>query len=799
MLRMTPCSAVIRSGLAGLVGLLFSSTLMAAVCPPAEPGIQSLHQDFSRWQQALQLARSELDQSQFDPAALQRRLGQDPEDLLAWVREETRWLDHEGSLRGASGVVVDRMGSSLDRSLLLAELLEAAGHQVRLAQAPLDAEALDRLRSAHSGELDPIELPDRIPAADVRAAAERFDLNPGELQQALSERLQLRQDIAERLGEQSRSQANALAGSLESTEEIEPSAPRQHWWVQHQQRGRWHDLDPALPGLAAGETLLNAPESTLAVDALDPAHLHRLTIRVTAEQWNNGRLREHTAIEEQFPASALIATQLRIDLVPTALPELSAWLAEVPEGLPGEVTTADEWLPVLRIGGEAVTDQIILADGSVRPADGEPVQARAMQDAVGALGGISLGGRQTERAAPRTELSAVHIHFTIEAPGQETVELTRSLMDMIGPAGREQRRIAMSWDDDLRERRALAMLGHLNIQPQAAWLNDTLLAWQRYGALIDDRLAGLAVLDALAYDRGEILGQALDTRSELHEPLLALAQMRWSLSPEQPRIALTGLNLLAWFESVEPGENLPVSQRGFDILHNPVAVLGNRDESRQVRLLQGVFDTVLEAWIVDNHEQTLADNTSRQFQQALASERDSLWLRDIRELAALEDSLPADISHHLAQALDQGLVVVLADPMGQPDSLTWWQIDPVSGTTLGYGPNRRGQATEAIVNLWKAINNARSAVGMVMSVWECLFSHGTAPGMQCCIRNEAMKEALGRFISYGFSEYAKVTNLVLTSGTAFAEVLNGISLEVIGGFPGEILGEIMDASANCPD
>ena len=48
----------------------------------------------------------------------------DPQKMLDWVRDNTRLVPYEGSLRGALGVLMDRNGNSLDRSILLARLLE---------------------------------------------------------------------------------------------------------------------------------------------------------------------------------------------------------------------------------------------------------------------------------------------------------------------------------------------------------------------------------------------------------------------------------------------------------------------------------------------------------------------------------------------------------------------------------------------------------------------------------------------------------------------------------------------------
>ena len=79
-------------------------------------------------------------------AALARVLvGKDPEALRRWVVTQTRWVPYRGCLRGAIGVLMDRRGNHLDRSLLLAELLAQSGSEVRLARASLATSAVPQL------------------------------------------------------------------------------------------------------------------------------------------------------------------------------------------------------------------------------------------------------------------------------------------------------------------------------------------------------------------------------------------------------------------------------------------------------------------------------------------------------------------------------------------------------------------------------------------------------------------------------------------------------------------------------
>lgn len=67
----------------------------------------------------------------FDLSFVVEAQGFEPEKLLDWVTNETRWTPYPGRLRGSSGVLMDRRGNSLDRSLRVKvkQTLHSCKHQ----------------------------------------------------------------------------------------------------------------------------------------------------------------------------------------------------------------------------------------------------------------------------------------------------------------------------------------------------------------------------------------------------------------------------------------------------------------------------------------------------------------------------------------------------------------------------------------------------------------------------------------------------------------------------------------------
>ena len=107
---------------------------------------------------ALEEARKEIPRETFDPKVIIdgqpevgfEGVGKDPIRLFEWVRDNTYVVPYRGVLRDYQGVLMDRVGNSLDRSLLLMRLLSDAGHtKFRLAHAELsDDKAAELLRRA---------------------------------------------------------------------------------------------------------------------------------------------------------------------------------------------------------------------------------------------------------------------------------------------------------------------------------------------------------------------------------------------------------------------------------------------------------------------------------------------------------------------------------------------------------------------------------------------------------------------------------------------------------------------------
>ncbi|MDH5412114.1 MAG: hypothetical protein OEY16_12055, partial [Alphaproteobacteria bacterium] len=125
---------------------------------------------------------------EIEPKALSTFLGAEPSALFAWVRDNTSLVAYRGTLRGAEGVMIDRVGNSLDRSLLLAALFQAHGVKTRLARGQIDADSAQALLIEATGQLSGMAVggAGEDPAALKRILVEQAGLNPDAVDQRLA-------------------------------------------------------------------------------------------------------------------------------------------------------------------------------------------------------------------------------------------------------------------------------------------------------------------------------------------------------------------------------------------------------------------------------------------------------------------------------------------------------------------------------------------------------------------------------------------------------------------------------------
>ena len=140
------CTPGLLAGSLGLgLILAFGNTALAQTKPHPAEDLERLARKADGILSVLQETVQEIPGDTFDLPAIVDRAGANPGRLFQWVRDNTSLVPYVGALRGPRGVLMDRLGNSLDRSLLLSELLRLAGVRTRIVGGSLSEEQAQRL------------------------------------------------------------------------------------------------------------------------------------------------------------------------------------------------------------------------------------------------------------------------------------------------------------------------------------------------------------------------------------------------------------------------------------------------------------------------------------------------------------------------------------------------------------------------------------------------------------------------------------------------------------------------------
>ena len=384
-------------------------------------------------------------------------LGNDAQRTFAWVRARTYWIPYHGLLRGPEGVLMDRLGDSLDRADLLATLFRQEGRPVRLAHASLTREqAAKLLPSLVLGQIE-----SQIPAAPQpprdpwTAVAARYQLDENVLRTTATAEARaataLQTELRARVADQTKRLAAAVGQPPANLDgqllERALAALQDHWWVQTNENGTWRDWD--LDNLAGAAPLAPA-DRTLDPGGIPPDDHHQIIVRVIGEQWQGGALRERIALEHALQPSDLIGTPITLRFAPGHFPKPFPPAGEtVTQALRKAALDEQDWTPVLAIGKNHITSTALTSTGDLTmPSTYQDTVSMAHgvvsglgQALAGAFSGPAPAAKPgTPRPAPGSFLTATWLEYEIRAPGEAPQKIRRQVFDLLGPTARRRTR-----------------------------------------------------------------------------------------------------------------------------------------------------------------------------------------------------------------------------------------------------------------------------------------------------------------------------------------------------------------------
>lgn len=634
---------------------------------PASPA--ALNELYDR----MEAADRRLPRDSFDPQAIIESVGRDPHKLFEWVRTNTVLLPYRGALRGSAGVLMDRGGSSLDRALLLAELLESTGSEVRLANATLTKEQagqlMDRLAQARTRRPGD---PAGEPTPDVHQARDRV-------------RRQADQIVK-------------LLGDLPAGESADPAraidALADHWWVQrHDTTGKWIDLD--LDGLSIGK-----PARTIAFTAraarlpLEARDFHEVQVRVVIEAWQGGRLNTQTVLSQSFRPIETLGRSISfthfagksVGGVVDANAASAAAIKRFEEALAKQ----EIFVPTLLVDGRPITEASFTTAGEVDrnpKVDPSGMLAKSAGHTTGSMAGILGGGGGGAVKPTEGVLTAEWIEYEVRVPGTPPQVVRREVFDLLGPAARAAGvKAAPAVSDDDRLRRALRLAGRTHILLQPCDLSPGFLVHRSVRADLRERDLWLAMAQGgdAARAKFRVAAAKLLGRDTL-TPAYALA--RGAMAAGEARLTyIDRPNVIQYRTWLEPTDDGGLAQRrGVDLAVTSTAALAAGAEGFRARLEQGVADTLAESLSLGPDASPL-ENTATVFEAAAGRAAAPAVVKPptgAATLAAL--NLPPDTKARASADLAAGNVLVIAPAADH--RWAWWRVDPRTGQSVGVMDN----------------------------------------------------------------------------------------------------------------
>jgi hypothetical protein len=677
-------------------------------------------------------ADREAPRDRWDPAYVVDAVGRNPQQLFAWVRDNTFWIPYRGVLRGPVGVLMDRQGNSLDRAILLATLLERAGHSVRLAHGELtQRQALERLPDLAARRRVYLGGPDTAPP-DAAPRLQTVANNPGlavapqsnaedvegvtahfqPVADSLGVRFTVRQEEssarAKQLAAQVANQTSRLLAALDRPDPYKErgtrfaaaiGALRDHWWVQLQDAQGWMDLD--LLREPGGQGPLIPASETTDLKQLPPELHHEIVIRVVTEQWSSGALQTHKVLEHTLRPADEIGRPIVLQFWPTAW--ISDDSAPTARHTAIEAASLDQWGAALSIGEKNVAAAFLVESGGADEPKG------------GAMGGLgaAVAGALAGKTKPQ-EMSAVWLEYEIRVPGEPPSQVRRTVFDLLGPDARaNSATLPQPLDQSKKLTRSLALMMRTEIQPvvceipsqfvqhlvaQSFYANRKLLT-----AIVQDSgLPNSSAESAAAPSGNETLEQLLKGAAPPASPLVALAAARLQSDKSDHPAFIGRPNILTNHRFFAPTVGDQIDEmEAVDIVANDVSVDLAEREAFPIRLWQGVLDTTLEA-------HTGFGEANRNVAEVFAHTTGWRAVLSAQGAGIAELSLPPDVRRQIVHDLERGFMVIAPSAqIGREPFVGWWRVNPATGDALGIGSNGWGTSgTERSVVLRNIAVNA---------------------------------------------------------------------------------------------
>jgi large repetitive protein len=595
-----------------------------------------------------------LDADTRDPQMLAKaaELGQDPARLFEYVRS-LGYESYTGSLRGTRGTLWSAAGNSLDQASLLIAMLRASGVPSRYRHGSLSQALAQELISSMFAK--PTQAIGHIPSG-TRVS------DPANDQQLLGE-------------------------------------TRDHWWVEVYLAGQgWRDLDPSFRAAAVGQRFV--ADGVIATDGSDrvaevPDGLrHKVSITVKVESYyplnvgNNGLAYtyplSHTfntveVVGRPVSFGHLVKSDLSAGFFYAVQHNYTPYFSvgdRVTTGQPFQDLISNFPFGTFRITAEWLQFDVRNPLGKAERYEREIVDRIGVEQRQSG-GTVNLGAKLGKEAL-FTDLDTHILHFAPAAISVAALIESRSTLMALTPRVAQAEALAPTLPQQSETTRQIAQ--------------------RDLGAL--GRETMIAINQALAFSFGAISDSStsqLATTAQVH----AYA--------DSPRIVIVSSAVVS-----------STVRQTIDLLRDPLRVTvapGQAlDAAYAFRMTRGVNETVLETMILERGLGK-SPRSVAVVMEAAKSQHIPLVFVDADHLDALAKTQISDQAKaRILTAVKAGNMVIVPQRMvtveGQP-AVGWWQIDPVSGETVGVGEDGTHQA---LIN-FTILGLALIFIGAALLMW----------------------------------------------------------------------------------
>ena len=605
-----------------------------------------------------------LPRADFEPAALAKQLGKAPQAHFSWVRDNTRWVPYRGLLRGSRGVMLDRVGSNLDRAILLGDLLRLSGHKVRVAHADLKA-------------------------AQARELLARMDARlPARQAVKLAHGLNAAAELVRKQTETLLAAVKNVASSKQAEDQSSLAALQDHWWVEYERDGKWIAMDVLPPQSRPGERIAEASSTSGwnpgdEFPAIPEANWHSVEVRIVLERYEAGVTSESEVLKTAIRPAEVLDRSITLIHVPMPWPDAGPLHGSEPAALRAAALAVRKWVPVLQIGRKPVMQSGFGNDGDV---------GSALTATAGMVGNevtssmdmmLGFGGEEVSEAA-----TAEWIDYEIRSPGEQLRHLRRPVFDLLGPARRAARDTGFdaSTEGPMLQR-AQALLGQTKILLQPCGFTEDFISSVASAGVV----ANSSELRKLSQERDPAkagkLAQEIVDRMDIWGPLPAYAHWRSELGSESGSWFIDRPNVLNYRVSQSVmGATGASTNHLMDVASNEIGIRpGVGGGSFEIRVQQGVADTVAEMLAVGS-DLANAANTASIFQRLSAANSHGFVI-NARDVAATRElPWPDDERARIAADIGAGYIAFVPRQVVEIDGephVGWWRIHPMSGETIG--------------------------------------------------------------------------------------------------------------------